>query len=259
MTESITRGHALYSGTLWHRRAIPLHSFSRRVTMAWLDLGQLESLGHVTPLLSARHWAPAQVARRDLLGDPAVPAEEAVRAAVEAALGFRPDGPVFALQHLRTWGWCFNPLSVHFACDAAGAPVAEVLSVSNTPWHERHEYVIDRRAGAGEDTAFPKAFHVSPFLPMDLSYRFVSPIPGERLDLRLTAGDAAGEVVFDAGLRAERTALDASGIRRLLRTAPTQGVSFGIYAHALRLRRKGAVVHRHPDRARRGGSGTLNR
>jgi hypothetical protein len=84
---------------------VPLHRFSQMVTMSWLDLGRLDGLDDVSRLLSARHLAPARLARRDLFGDPEVPAQ----------LGVLAQGPVFALANLRTWGLCFNPLSLFFA------------------------------------------------------------------------------------------------------------------------------------------------
>ena len=247
-------GHALYEGRLWHRRLEPAHRFERSLTMAWLDLEQLEGLDELSRLLSTSRPAPARLLRRDLPGDPKLPAGSWVRSQVAERLGVEPDGALYALSNLRTWGWCFNPLTTFWAFDAAGELVAELLVVSNTPWHERHCYVIDRRGGIGEDVEFPKEFHVSPFLPMELRYRLRSPVPSEQLSLRLSLSDPAGELVFDSGYRARRRPLDAAGIRRLLVSTPTQAVSFGIYSQALRLRAKGARFHRHPERSRVGAS-----
>jgi DUF1365 family protein len=243
-------GHALYEGRLWHRRIKPAHRFERRLTMAWLELGRLGELDDLSRLLSTSRPAPARVLRRDLPGDLELSTEAWVRQELAARLGVEPDGAVYALCNLRTWGWCFNPLTTLWAFDAAGEPVAELLSVSNTPWHERHSYVIDRRRGEGGDVEFMKEFHVSPLLPMELRYRLRSPLPGEELSLRLSLSDLEGALVFDSGFTARRRPLDSAGIRRLLLSSPTQAVSFGIYSQALRLKAKGARFHHHPGEIR---------
>ena len=244
---SLPRGHALYAGRVWHRRRTPTHRIDQRVTMAWLDLDELADLEGISPLLSASHPAPARFRRSDHLGDPSLPLADAARDAVASELGIRPEGPVFLLANLRTFGWCFNPISLYFLCDGDGELVAELLDVANTPWHEHHHYVLDRRGGASSFT-FPKAFHVSPFLPMSLRYAVTSPEPGSHLRFGLTVSEQSGAEVFDAGLAATRAPLDAAGLRRLLVRTPTQRVSLGIYAHAARLWRRGAMVHPHPER-----------
>jgi hypothetical protein len=56
-----------------------------------------------------------------------------------------------------------------------------VLEVSNMPWREMHPYVLTRGApiaNGGYKFDFAKAFHVSPFLPMDMEYRCRLAPPG---------------------------------------------------------------------------------
>ncbi len=242
-------GHAAYDGTVWHHRRHPDHRFSQRVTMAWLDLDRLADLP-LRPLLSTSSVSPARVRVRDFTADDTVPLAEQVRRRVDRTLGVRPEGTVHLLANLRTWGFCFNPLTVYWCAGPDGAPVAEVLQVTNTPWHERHLYVIDRRAGAPEahgPARFAKAMHVSPFLPMDCTYVLDDVVPDDRVDLRLTV-ERDGVPIFSAGLDAERRPLDASTLARILLRHPTQRVTLGIHVHALRLWRKGATFLPHPAR-----------
>ena len=64
--------------------------------------------------------------------------------------------------------------------DAGGDRIeALVLEVTNTPWHERHAYVLD--GGAGEHR-FAKALHVSPFFGMDQRVPSAHRSPGECVD-----------------------------------------------------------------------------
>jgi DUF1365 family protein len=243
--------HALYEGRLWHRRSVPLHRFSQRLTMALVDLDELDELDELGPWLAASGRAPAQLARRDLPGEASLSAAESLRRLVADELGERPEGRLLALVNLRTWGWCFSPLNLYLCFGVDGELVARVLRVSNTPWHEHHDYVLDARGRGQGPVRFAKEFHVSPFLPMELSYELSCPEPAELLDLRIAVDGAAGERVFEAGFKAVRRDLDASGVRRLLVRSPTQAVSAGIYAQAVRLWRKGASFHPHPDRRAR--------
>lgn len=245
--------HALYEGVVWHRRFDPPHHFRQRTTMAWLDLDHLDTAAAV-PWCGTQRWSPIRFRRSDFYGDTSQPPAEAARDRVLAELGTRPDGPVYVLANLRTWGWCFNPIAVYWCFDTDGRPVAELLVVTNTPWHERHVYVIDRRTHpAPGPVTFDKAMHVSPFFPMDLGYRFEERQPGERVSMRLdvTADRGAGGVVFSGGFEGRRRSFDGAGVRRLLLRTPTQRVSAGIHIQAARLWRKGATFVPHPDAAHR--------
>jgi len=81
------------------------------------------------------------------------------------------------LTHLRYFGFVFNPVSFYFCLDAQGKWETMVAEVSNTPWNQKHCYIVDRAAqekslvaAGGQVTA--KVFHVSPFLSMDYGYRW---------------------------------------------------------------------------------------
>ena len=65
---------------------------------------------------------------------------------VEERLGSAPQGPIRLLTHLRTFGHCFNPVSFYYCFAPDGEQLeAIVAEVTNTPWGERHAYVLDGR------------------------------------------------------------------------------------------------------------------
>lgn len=248
---AIERGHAIYEGRVWHHRHEPEHRFDQQVSMAWLDLDRLEDAYGRSRLFTRHRWSPARFRRADHHGEAAVPLADAVRARVREELDVDVPGPVFLLANLRTFGFCFNPIAVFWCTDVSGEPVAELLEVTNTPWHERHSYVIDRRAGhAPPDGAqrFTKAMHVSPFLAMGLAYVLEDAPPDERAELVLRV-ERDGSAVLEAGFTAARRPFEAAALRRLLLRHPTQRVLLGIHVQALRLWRKGARVLPHPDRS----------
>ena len=176
----------------------------------------------------------------------------AVRDLVEERTGSRPTGPVAVLTQLRTWGWLFNPITTYYCYDPTGGAVeTTVVEVTNTPWHERTAYVL---AGTGTHRV-AKGMHVSPFLPMDLTHRFIVGVPGDRLTLAVD--DFRGDdQVFAASLALTRLAAGRRAQGTAAVAVPPDddcGCRAGIYRQALALRRKGVPFHRHPDKA--GGAG----
>jgi uncharacterized protein len=232
--------------------------------MVYLDLDELPGLFDGHPLWSARGPAPAWFRRADYLGDPRTPLAEAVRELVAVRTGTRPDGPVRLLTHLRYFGHCFNPVSFYYCYDGAGEHVSAVVAhVTNTPWGERHAYVMPVARAADRGTVavmggrFEKALHVSPLMGMDHVYDWRLSEPSGRLSVhiesRRTGGDSP-QRVFDATLALERRELSGRELNRALARYPllTLRILARIYGHALRLRLRGAGYFPHPR-----GTGTL--
>lgn len=254
---------AIYTGWVSHRRFTPRpHAFEYRLFMAYLDLAELDAAFRGRWLWSARRPAPAWFRRADYLGDPTVPLDAAVRERVLAETGRRPAGPVRMLTHLRYFGLCFNPVTFYYCFDPAGERVEAILAeITNTPWHERHAYVLDCAAQAGPRRAwrfhFGKRFHVSPFMPMALDYDWRFTQPGDTLGVHMV-NRRAGVEVFDATLALERRPITGASLARALASFPPMALKVvgGIYWQALRLWLKGMPFHPHPRTPRNGGPGS---
>jgi DUF1365 family protein len=249
---------AVYEGTVVHRRpGADGHRFTMPVRMALLDLDEVDDVLRLHPLCSATRPAPLRFRRSDYLGDPEVPLASSVRDLVADRTGHRPTGPISVLTNLRSWGWLFNPISCYFCFDEDGAGVEwMVAEVTNTPWHQRHAYVV----GPPGTHRFAKAMHVSPFLPMDLDYRVEYAAPSADLRVAFTVVGSDGMELY-AGLSMGRRPVSRRSLARLV-WAPrrgTMGVSFGIYRQALGLWRKGTRFHPHPDRRPKGDADTARR
>lgn len=241
---------SIYEGTVVHERRGAHHQqFTYRVAMPMVDLDDLESLNNLAPLWRAEGRAVMTFRRQDFIGDPLRPLTSTVRDTVAERLGFRPEGPILLLANHRTWGWCFNPIALYYCYAPDGETLqAVVADVTNTPWGESHAYVLDTR-GDVRHFEQTKQMHVSPFLPMDLSYRFHVAPPGARVGVSIVVV-RADEVVFRAALSLVQRNLTRGELTRVLLRHPllTHRVSLGIYLRALRLWATRVPFFAHPPR-----------
>jgi DUF1365 family protein len=221
----------------------------------FMDLDELPTLFDIHPLWSFEKLNLACFLRRDHFGDPSVPLDTSVRNLVEKRLGRRPDGPIRLLTHLRYFGHCFNPASFYYCYDKADDRVdVIVVEIHNTPWGEHYCYVL-----SAEDSDHPvrawrrhradKAFHVSPFIDMDIHYDFRFRLPGDAIRVHIIDYQK-GHKLFDATLALQRRPLNRQALSRVLLRYPalTLKVITLIYWQALRLTLKKTPYYAHPTK-----------
>jgi DUF1365 family protein len=233
------------------------NEFRYPLFMAYLDLDELPSCFDGSRLWSAHRPAPARFRRRDYLGDPDVPLSDAVRELVRERTGMQLQGPIRLLTHLRYFGKSFNPVSFYYCYSNDDQQVSAVVAdVTNTPWGERHSYVMGVVDRTDHGTVrlmraqFDKRLHVSPLMAMDHVYDWRLTEPGEQLLVQIDSSGPDGKRVFDATLSLNRRELTPTAMRVALLRYPflTARIVARIYTHALALKLRGARYFPHPKK-----------
>lgn len=229
---------AIYRSRVTHaRRGATANEFSYDHTMWLVDLDDL-------PRLPWWLRAFARFESRDHLGD----ADRPIRANLDrwlATHGVQVTGRIVMLTNARSLGYVFNPITVYWCHDAAGAQVCVVAEVHNT-YGERHCYLL-RPDETGRATT-DKEFYVSPFLEMGGRYLIRVAPPGNAL--HVTMALRQGEVTpFAATLTGRRVPVTVGAVVRSVISHPlsTYRVSALIrYQGVKLLLRKVPVVRRRP-------------
>ncbi|MFD6531085.1 DUF1365 domain-containing protein [Streptomyces sp. NPDC060184] len=233
-------GAVLYPCTITHVRTRPgRYAFRHRTYLWFVDPDRPPRLPRpLRPL--------ARFDARDHFGGTAPGIRAGLTRFLEAHGVELGDGSVRMLTQARVFGHLFNPLTVYWCHRADGSPLCVVAEVHNT-YGERHAYLLrpdaDGRASAEKD------FYVSPFFPVDGSYRMRLPEPGARLSLTIHL-ERDGQRPFTATVRGTGRSAGAFPLLRLAARHPwsTAVVSAAIRFHGIRLLLRGLPVVPRPRR-----------
>ncbi|NMH58905.1 DUF1365 domain-containing protein [Alteromonas ponticola] len=231
---------AIYHGNVFHQRFRPTrHAFNYSMFLFWLKLDEIDQICSSVKYISTSRLSLVQFRRQDYLGDAEESLAVAVRKKMSTLHGSPLVGDVFLLGQLRTLGFYFSPVNFYFLRNIHGTFTHMLAEVSNTPWHETHCYLVD--LDKQEDS--PKAFHVSPFNPMDMVYKWRVSAPDEKLSIALDCHQQKKD--FTAGLTLQRQPLTTQNLRKCLFKIPGMSIKtvVGIYYQALKLWLKGTPFY----------------
>ncbi len=236
--------NALYAGIVAHQRFRP-KAHRLRYALAQM-LFDLDAMPHVAGF-SHNRWNLVSFYDRDHLDGSGTDLRIQVRQALTAA-GLDDAAAIHLLCMPRVLGHVFNPISVFFCYRRDGSLLALLYEVNNT-FGQRHSYLIpagDMVEGAIHQHC-DKAFYVSPFMAMGMSYDFRVVPPGETVTVVVHGNDATGRIITASftGRRAPVTA--GSLLRMVLRHGALSVKVLGaIHWEALKLWKKGLRLQPRP-------------
>ena len=215
--------------------------------MFWLDLQDPElSNRRALPLYS--RWV--KFCPEDYLAnqkctlkvEQGLPLRQKVLAKMSELAGNTLVGNVYFLGQVRNLGRYFSPINLFYLKQNDGFTYV-LTEVSNTPWNQRHYYLIPLDNPANTQ----KAFHVSPFNHMKMDYQWH--ISSPKLDLSFGIDCIAETKIFSASMKLQKKALTLNNLkalkwRMLFATIVTV---FGIYWQALKLFAKRVPFYGYPD------------
>jgi hypothetical protein len=244
-----TLASGLYTGLVSHTRVKPRkHRLAYKVFMLLIDLDELPDLKLKT----------LGVGRFNLFGfDPkrfGDGSERPLKAQIEATLteaGIPTGGPIRMLAMPQILGRAFNPLTVYF-CHAQNRTLSAILYEVNNTFGERHSYLIPAPNAALIKQDCGKAFYVSPFMDMELSYAFRILRPEDRVLVAVDTSDAEG-LVLAASFSGERRPLTDGELLKAWLTHPwmSLGVIAAIHFEALKIWLKGEKLRARPAKPER--------
>ena len=244
----------LYFGEVRHHRRSPkTHDLCYNLFMPHLFLDELPEVFKDRWLWSVNSANLSAFRREDYHNNGTSCLDKAVRGTMAEQIGRPIEGRISILTHLRTFGYCFNPISFYYAWDKeVNRPHAIMAEITNTPWGERYAKAFswddsDKKPNERSQHEFKKEFHVSPFIGMDVAYdwRFTSPSKRLKVDMILKEKK---KVFFTAHLNLRRKKISSGNLAWALARFPflTFSITAGIYWNALLLRLKGCPFHSHP-------------
>ncbi len=257
-----------YFGQVLHRRFLPIkHQFRYRVAQIYINVEKTKEVFKYPGIFSLESFGIFSFYRKNYLGSPKTSIKSSVLKLIENHFknDFHPalevDVDVYLLTNLSVFGFCFNPVSFYYVIEKETKTLRYVVSeITNTPWGEKKQNVFRIPEEVEDHTRasnrkfkfhFPKDFHVSPFIPMNIDYEWLFSVPEGRIFIHMkNRFKNEIQVMFDAILNLKRKEINGiNGIYFFLYSPfVTLKTMVAIYFQAARLYFKGATFYTHPKK-----------
>ena len=237
---------AIYEGTTTHVRRKPFeHRLQYGLFSLLVDLDELDELARM-PFFSHNRTNLVSFFDQDHGARDGGDLREWITAKLETSGVDGTPGRIRLLCLPRIAGYEFNPLTVWFVDDAAGAPRWILYEIHNT-FGEAHSHLVEVDESDDHRHGFRKEFFVSPFFDVEGGYRVRISQPGERISVAITY-EVEDETVFTATLAGRRVPLTSKSLLGATVRYPliTFKIMAAIHWEAAKLWVKGARYRKRP-------------
>ena len=243
-TDSFPFKHsAIYSGNVIHKRFTPKkHSFNSSLYMLALDVAEIQKSKKNFGLFGFSWFNPLRFVEKDYLRGEPNSLSQRIEDKVKTLNGDADIQNIIMLVQVRCFGLYFSPANFYFCYNSNNECTQMMAEVSNTPWNERHYYLVDL---SKEEKVSKKVFQVSPFMNLDMNYHWRIKAPRPDNDNLLVnienrrINHETGEVkrLFEASLTLKKQAFNKRNLLRIWMQLPAMTIKIviGIYWQALRL------------------------
>jgi DUF1365 family protein len=247
----VSPNSALYEGHVVHQRLAPRrHRLRYALFQVLFDLDELPDLSRRLRWFSHDRLNLFSFFDRDHGDGRPGPLRGYVEETLAGAGVDIAGGPIRLLCMPRLFGHVFNPISIYWCHRPDGRLAAMLYEVNNT-FGQRHSYLIpvDLYADPGAvRQACAKAFHVSPFMDMAMTYDFAITAPGQTISTSVNGRTTEGAPMITANFSGVRHALTDARLLRALVVFPlmTLKVVAAIHWEAVKLLAKGLRLRPAP-------------
>lgn len=211
------------------------HSFSYALYMLALDANEVENHQGSCGIFGYSWFKPLRFVEKDYIRGEPKPISQRIKQKVQELGGKGNIQRIVMLIQVRCFGIYFSPANFFFCYDSDDQCTQMLVEVSNTPWNERHYYLVDLK----ENTPTDKVFNVSPFMDLNMMYHWRVKAPQSDSDNLLVhiENKRDSEKLFDATLSMKKQEFKASQLWQVSKGVPvmTLKIVLGIYWQALRL------------------------
>ena len=241
---SFSQSH-IYVGHIIHRRFTPKrHSFIYKLYMLLLDVNDVEDRKQSKGVFGFSWYHPLRFVEKDYLRGEPFSLKKRIKNKVIALNGHKDISTIKMLIQVRCFGIYFSPANFYFCYDKKGHCTQMLAEVSNTPWNERHYYLVNLDDGDKEKIS-KKVFQVSPFMDLDMHYVWQVKSPStinnkllvNIVNKRTDELGTEGNKLFDASLVMYKKPFSKHSLISIWCQLPVMTIKIvvGIYWQALKL------------------------
>lgn len=234
----------IYLGNISHRRFSPKkHNFNYSLYMLALDVADVEKAEKGIGLFGFSWYHPLRFFEKDYLRGEPNGLRQRITNKVITLNGHTEIHRIVMLVQVRCFGIYFSPANFYFCYDKDNTCTQMLAEVSNTPWNERHYYLVDLLSD--KESTNKKNFQVSPFLDLNMTYFWQVKPPSHDKDQlvihienkRINQENKNLDKIFDASLILKKQLFSQKNLLKVWCQLPamTVKVVLSIYWQALKL------------------------